>query len=109
MALVTQAVWSVNLALTVTVYDLTSPMRLEAMNVTVVPEPRLIRLVVALVSALFTSNYIVPQELDVLSVALKDAYEAAPVKMFLVPSRFVTPSVILEADVQSTAKQPVPL
>ena len=52
MALVTQAVWSVNLALTVTVYDFTSPVRIEALKVTVVvPESRLIRLVVALVSA----------------------------------------------------------
>ena len=51
MALVTQAVWPVNLALTVTVYDFTSPVRLEALNVTVVPELRLIILVVALVSA----------------------------------------------------------
>ena len=47
--------------------------------------------------------------MDVLSVAVKVAVEAAPVKMFLVPARLVTLSVILEADVQSTATQPVPL
>ena len=51
VALVTHAVWPVNFTLTVTVYACTSPIRFEAMKVTVVPELRLISPVVALVPA----------------------------------------------------------